>query len=663
MQKKISLFDVVHPLFEIDTGTIKVGKKDWFIIKQADDMGITLSDVIDNETQIQMTPEYLDDNFNTVEIAVDDLGEEQILLCQMIAEKVVDYAKKIGDNSDKFFEDIDGFMAVVESSVELNNLHKCLCQKMDKEIADKIIMNRKKDRASQGAEDVPMVVVPQQSDMIPVISTNPEVIAEAFVNGRYADVKESIKKNAELYGKVLEILAANKQEEFKKAMEEIKKDAGDESNDAEEIAESFINGNISWVKEQIGNDIKLYTKVLECLPEDEQKRLKRIISANKKEEIKKDAAIKTAKVDEYTTIDIIDQYHLLVKIAYEGLIKVGLDKFIVGRAYGDKGQFRVADYQPFERHVGMVVKHTYPNCWIRNFGSANLTQDFEFRMAVDVSNMNDKDSFEKSDFRNIWAEKFGNKKTAVKPKSPEFFPEKMEYDTQPIKDLANYVADRLAALKFAQDTLANAEKEFREKVKDRLINEWEKGELSTKDPKAKKDENAMLPHFDRSVAITEKTLQEINKILELQMSQTQGVVMQVGKMNLPAKHSKLPFVPNAQEILDALMKADDKIKLAVDSVTQQMKKSYDEMVDVVTERGSTLTVEPKAYDPKKEPAMKAAADGFIKNVWEKVKNLGFKLVAIFNHFVSFVFGKKAEIKDACNEASEALNEISKALPK
>ncbi len=52
---------------------------------------------------------------------------------------------------------------------------------------------------------------------------------------------------------------------------------------AEELMESYINGNISWVREQIGNDIKLYNEVLEMIMEykpDEAKTFMRLMTAS-----------------------------------------------------------------------------------------------------------------------------------------------------------------------------------------------------------------------------------------------------------------------------------------------------------------------------------------------------------------------------------------------
>jgi hypothetical protein len=54
----------------------------------------------------------------------------------------------------------------------------------------------------------------------------------------------------------------------------------DEEQQAEEIGTSFVNGNISWVKKQIGSDIGLFIEVYDWLKEyapDSAESFKRVI--------------------------------------------------------------------------------------------------------------------------------------------------------------------------------------------------------------------------------------------------------------------------------------------------------------------------------------------------------------------------------------------------
>jgi len=64
----------------------------------------------------------------------------------------------------------------------------------------------------------------------------------------------------------------------KRAMDD---DGYPEQTEAEQIAESFVNGNISWVRKQIGDSIKLYEEVRQALPESSLESFQRLMGTDR----------------------------------------------------------------------------------------------------------------------------------------------------------------------------------------------------------------------------------------------------------------------------------------------------------------------------------------------------------------------------------------------
>lgn len=402
-----------------------------------------------------------------------------------------------------------------------------------------------------------------------------------------------------------------------------------------------VRGFVSVISDIVDKDI-LYKKTLDKYGKELTDKLfievpETTVTDDSKRDIQVEvSASKTAAKEDGVDIKILDNGKLLVTLPNEVVFNHGLDRFITGRSLNDKGQYRIVDHAPFERCAGKYIKQKYPDCWISQFTQMIVNNDMSITIGANCSNIEDKDSFAKTDFRNIWA----RKKKAI---SDIIDPKLMSTLTD--KAIMNFTLELEGSEELLRKMLAYMEDQKQKLLKarvDKII-----------DNRDAKDFNVKISISDQMIASTLNIMNAVKKDIrsvevKLQKStdttNTTNTKPNVDKTNIPS--SKI------DQIIKIVTSSTLDIKQAVLDIVSDGNIVGDHLDSTIDKAVSVKG------DAKKASLQKRADAGdFIGKLFETIKNIWNSFGNALNLFIQTLTNNKDQIQKSANEISSALKGV------